>query len=54
MRGAAAVEPAGATLYHRTANGAIRAPFRWARDITSFMLQRRCESPRLPRITVKG
>jgi hypothetical protein len=29
--------------------------FRWARDITSFMLQRRRESPwQLPRITVKG
>jgi hypothetical protein len=29
--------------------------FRWARDITSFMLHRRRESPwRLPRITVKG
>jgi hypothetical protein len=46
--------PARACIYG-TARGARRAPFRWARGITSFMLHAQIESPRrLPGITVKG
>jgi hypothetical protein len=46
---------AGACIYAGP-NRAIGAPFRWARDIASFMLRRRIEIAVgwLRRLTVKG